>query len=117
MYMEAGPVIETPLWAVTSINEMLLQSWGDTIRVFPAIPENWQDVSFQNLGAEGAFLISAQMKEGELLWVKILSEKGGKLQLKIPEVSKIFIMEQEKLKDNFISLQMNAGQAVLLHQK
>jgi len=115
--MEAGPVIETPLWAVTSINEMLLQSWGNTIRVFPAILENWQDVSFQNLRAEGAFLISAQMKEGELLWVKILSEKGGKLQLKIPEVSKIFIIEQEKLKDNFISLQMNAGQAVLLHQK
>jgi hypothetical protein len=117
MYLEAGPVIETPLSAVTSINEMLIQSWGDTIRVFPAISDDWQHVSFENLRAEGAFLVSAQMKDGDLQFVKILSEAGGKLQLKIPESRKNFVYQGETLKSNFLSMDTQAGQEIIIHQK
>lgn len=38
MYAESGPVIETPLSGAQSLHDMLLQSWGGTIRVFPAVP-------------------------------------------------------------------------------
>ena len=38
MYLEAGPVIETPLAAAQAVHEMLLQSWDGRIRVFPAVP-------------------------------------------------------------------------------
>ncbi|MBU5899388.1 hypothetical protein JVW24_19950, partial [Vibrio cholerae O1] len=36
MYKEAGPVIETPLSGAQCIHDMLLQSWGGKIRIFPA---------------------------------------------------------------------------------
>ena len=35
MYKEAGPVIETPLSGAQCIHDMLLQSWGGKIRIFP----------------------------------------------------------------------------------
>src|SRR5205823_4735771 len=37
-YAEAGPVIETPLSAAASIQELFLQDWGGALRVFPAVP-------------------------------------------------------------------------------
>jgi hypothetical protein len=62
---------------------MLLQSYAGFIEVFPAIPKDWQNVSFNDLRAEGAFLISA-VKDGQVVSVKIKSEKGGKAILKLP---------------------------------
>lgn len=38
MYRESGPVIETPLSGAQSMHDMLLQSWGGKVRVFPAVP-------------------------------------------------------------------------------
>jgi len=78
LYEEAGPVIETPLSAATSIQEMLIQSWGGKIRVFPAIPGLWKDVSFADLRTEGAFLISASRSKGQTSFIKVNSLKGGK---------------------------------------
>lgn len=71
------PVIETPLSAAQSIHDMLLQSWGSTIRVFPALPDSWAECSFENLSAEGGFLISAQRKKGKTRWIRVSSKKGG----------------------------------------
>ncbi|MDE1191922.1 MAG: hypothetical protein PW786_07280 [Arachidicoccus sp.] len=78
MYMESGPVIETPLAAAASLQELLLQSWNGKVRVFPAVPATWQDVSFEDMRADGAFLISAVRKEGKTRWIKIKSLEGGK---------------------------------------
>jgi alpha-L-fucosidase 2 len=63
------------------IQEMLLQSQGGVIRVFPAVPESWKDASFSSLRSEGAFLISAKRRGGVLDSVSIKCEKGGKLRL------------------------------------
>ena len=66
MYKEGGgQVIETPLSAVESINYMLLQSWNDIIQVFPAVPDKWKDVCFKNFRTQGAFLVSAERKNGK----------------------------------------------------
>lgn len=70
-YTEAGPVIETPLSGATSIQEMLLQSWGGTLHVFPAVPSSWSDASFATLRAEGGYLVSAVRKNGGTAWVKV----------------------------------------------
>ena len=53
LYRESGPVIETPLSGAQSIHDMLLQSWGGKIRVFPAVPDAWQDVAFDADGRYG----------------------------------------------------------------
>ncbi|WP_296026448.1 glycoside hydrolase family 95-like protein [uncultured Bacteroides sp.] len=68
----------------SGIQEMLLQSHTGTIRIFPALPEEWKDVSFEGLRAMGAFLVYAQMEGGEITRVRIYSEKGGMLKIARP---------------------------------
>ncbi len=82
LYAETGPVIETPLAAMSSIQELCLQYWNGTVRVFPAIPEGWQDVSFEHFRTDGAFLISAERKAGKNVHVRIFSEKDGQIKIK-----------------------------------
>ncbi|MFA7157865.1 MAG: glycoside hydrolase family 95-like protein [Kiritimatiellia bacterium] len=60
-----------------AVMEMLLQSAGGIIRVFPAMPSFWHDASFENLRAEGAFLVTAKMDRGKVSFVEITSECGG----------------------------------------
>jgi hypothetical protein len=76
MYAESGQNIETPLAAAQSIHDMLLQSWGGTIRVFPAVPAAWSDLVFADYRAEGAFLVSARRTGGRTDWVRIRSLAG-----------------------------------------
>lgn len=66
------------------LQEMLLQSYAGFIEVMPAIPGAWNDVSFENLRAEGAFLLSAHKDGGQVAEVKIVAEKGGSTRLKLP---------------------------------
>jgi len=66
------------------IHEMLLQSHKNFIEVFPAIPKEWKNVSFKTLRTEGAFLISAKKENGVTQEVKIRSEVGGMLRIKLP---------------------------------
>lgn len=68
--------IETPLSVTVPIHEMLLQSWGERIVVFPAVTDQWQDVTFHQLRAEGAFLVSAERRNGKTRWIHITSEAG-----------------------------------------
>ena len=82
MYVEAGPVIETPLSGAASIHEIVLQSWsmsafGTHIRVFPAVPDSWKDVSFDKLLTEGAFEVSAVRQNGKTKFVQIKSLAGA----------------------------------------
>ncbi len=66
------------------VQEMLLQSHGGTVRVFPAVPAGWRDVSFDALRAEGAFLVSAVRRDGAVVEVRVVAEKGGRLRLENP---------------------------------
>lgn len=84
MYLEAGPVIETPLSAASVINDMLLQSWGDRVRVFPGVPSSWQEASFHDLRAEGAFLVSSSLVGGKPAFVSVRAEQGGVCHLVCP---------------------------------
>lgn len=61
------------------ISEMLLQGVGDTIRVFPSWPAD-QDAAFENLRAQGGFLVSAEKKAGVVANLQIISTAGGKLR-------------------------------------
>ncbi|MEI6646013.1 MAG: glycoside hydrolase family 95-like protein [bacterium] len=58
-----------------TINEMLLQSHQDVLRLFPCWPKE-KDAKFGTLRAYGAFLVSAEQKDGVVSGVTILSEKG-----------------------------------------
>ncbi|MEI8387292.1 MAG: glycoside hydrolase family 95-like protein, partial [Verrucomicrobiota bacterium] len=59
-----------------AIHEMLLQSHEGVLRFFPCWPKD-QDARFGTLRAVGAFLVSAEMKNGVVSGVTIISEKGS----------------------------------------
>ncbi len=66
------------------IHELLLQSHKGYIEIFPSVPSAWKDVSFKTLRAEGAFLVSAKKENGVITEIKITSERGGELNVKLP---------------------------------
>jgi alpha-L-fucosidase 2 len=66
------------------IQEMLMQSHTGVIRLFPAIPDSWKDVTFHQLRAAGAFQVSARMEEGKVRTIEIESEQEGEMRLLNP---------------------------------
>jgi hypothetical protein len=124
-YVESGgknPVIETPLSAAASIMELLLQSWGNKIRIFPAVPDKWENASFNDLRAQGGFLVSASRSEGKTDWVQIKSLAGETCIVKIPGWSSAFQAKKGKqyeiasLGNNEFKVNLAAGDVVLLAQ-
>lgn len=79
----------------SAVNEMLLQSHTGVIRVFPALPESWQEASFRDMRAEGAFLVSADYEDGNVKRVTVRSEKGGKMKLFNPFTRKVVEKEMK----------------------
>ena len=103
------------------LQEMMLQSYAGFIEVFPAIPAEWKDVSFNTLRAEGGMLVSAKMVKGKITQVKLESEKGGKAVLKLP-FEKFSISEQISLKGNkqngeLLELELDKGGSVTVQVK
>lgn len=64
-----------------ALQEMLLQSHTGKIHIFPALPNDWKDLSFEKLRAEGAFIVSASLRGGKLAHAEIMAEQGGTLQV------------------------------------
>jgi alpha-L-fucosidase 2 len=74
--------LDASMGAVNAIQEMLLHTVRGPLTVFPAVPQIWQQsVSFERMRTEGAFLVSAEMVEGHIVSVEIVSEKGATLRL------------------------------------
>lgn len=76
-YSENGwPTFESPVSACRAALDMYLQSWGNKIRIFPAIPDGWKEACFYNLRAEGGFLVSAKRVDGKTQFISITSLAG-----------------------------------------
>lgn len=74
----------TEMFAATgAISELLLQSVDNIVRVFPAWPKE-EDAEFTTLRARGGFLVSAQLKNGVVADIEIVSEFGEELSLYSP---------------------------------
>jgi len=123
MYFEGGrlPVMETPLHAAQALHEMLLQSWGDRIRVFPALPNAWKDVTFHHLRTEGAFLISAHRANSQTKWVQIISLAGQPCRLQTDLGKNYTILSPNKIpihqsQPNVYEFQLPKGQRLILAQ-
>jgi hypothetical protein len=89
-YQEDGgknPVIETPLSGASALMDLVLQSWGGKIRVFPATPSTWSDLTFHQLRAIDAFIVSAERSAGRIRWVALRNDSGEPCVLKVPDWS------------------------------
>ena len=76
--------IEATMGAAAAVLEMLAHTAFGVLRIFPAIPQAWDDVRFDGLRTEGAFLVSAERVGGHTRWVRILSTRGSHLSLAWP---------------------------------
>lgn len=65
------------------VAELLLSSWDGVIRIFPAWPRDL-DAEFTNLRTVGAFLVSAELRDGEIVRADIVSEVGGRCRVLPP---------------------------------
>ena len=122
MYTETSriqPVTETPLSLCDSMQLMLLQSWGDTIRVFPAIPNKWKNVSFYGMLAKGGFEISASRRAGKTVFVSVKSNAGEPCLLKLDfKPIRIEGVEQSavtKLNGGRLKIELSAGDTAIFH--
>ena len=66
-----------------TINEMLCMSHGHVLRVFPVWPRG-KDARFLNIRTWDAFLVSSELKGGEVQYVKLISERGRKCAMVNP---------------------------------
>jgi alpha-L-fucosidase 2 len=122
MYLEAGPVIETPLAGAQSIHDILMTSWGNKIRLFPGVPSSWRDVTFHNLRAQGGFSVSASRRNGQTQWVRIQSLAGEPCVLQFDESTSQSTLEargmpSKVLAPGLLQLDLKRGQSVLLQPR
>jgi len=101
-----------------AINEMLCMGRGQVLRVFPVWPKS-KDARFHTLRAEGAFLVSSELKGGAVSYVKIFSEKGRPCTLVNPWLGKGMDVYRdgkkvETLKGERVVLKTEAGATFVL---
>jgi alpha-L-fucosidase 2 len=98
-----------------AVHEMLLQSWGGKLRVFPAVPAQWQDAAFEKLRAEGGFIVSARRVAGKTVTVTITATVDQSLQLINPFDDVAFHADRVVTRTgNLIRCDLKANQALKL---
>jgi alpha-L-fucosidase 2 len=104
--------------AALPVTELLLQSVGGIIRVFPAWPLNIP-AEFTTLRAEGGFLVSAAVRNGGIGEVRIESTAGGPLRILAPWPKtaverNALVVTVEPFSDNILVLDTAPGDHLLL---
>ncbi len=101
-----------------TVNEMLMQSHEGVIRLFPCWDKKTY-ASFENLRADGAFLVSAENKNGKLTSLKIKSLKGRLCNVGCSGVKSV-VRESDgaeieyKRAENTVSFKTKAGETYIL---
>ena len=83
-YCNTWRIIENEYMQILGITEMLMQSQGGTLRLFPFWPDD-KKAAFRDLRARGAFLVSAEYVPGTPLRATIRSLRGNPCRLRWQE--------------------------------
>jgi len=89
MFRYAGGGLENSSAIPSTVNEMLLQSYENILRLFP-VWDRSRDAAFHGLRAAGAFVVDARVKDGRIS-AEILSEQGKMLTIESPGEGYILI--------------------------
>lgn len=98
LFRHHGGGIEHLTTIPATINEMLMQSYEGVIRLFPCWNKE-DDASFENLRADGAFLVSAELKNKKITSLKIKSLKGRKCNIECSDIKAV--IKEDKTAVNF----------------
>ena len=100
------------------LHEMLLQSYGGVIRIFPATPAGWSNISFQSLIAEGGTLVSARKENNKVVSIELTATNDRTVYVMLPFTGyKVNGIASEKIMesdDGGLILDMKKGQKVLI---
>ncbi|MBA7569993.1 hypothetical protein ES708_11738 [subsurface metagenome] len=128
-YGGKNPCLETPVYSAQNIHELLLQCYDEfpasgemqaTILVFPAVPDKWPGAIFHNLRTAGAFLVSAEHKDGCTRWVRVKSLAGEPCRIKpnLPGPARVSGKREFSLRDlgnGIYELDLKKGEEALLY--
>jgi hypothetical protein len=101
-----------------TINEMLCMGHGGILRVFPVWPRE-NNASFHNLRTFGAFLVSSELIEGQVTYVRIESEKGKTCRFKNPWPHEEVRVKSNrsvfrKMKGDLLEMETKQGEVILI---
>lgn len=100
----------------SAIQEMMIQSHTGIVYIFPAIPADWKNISFNQLRTTGAFLVSANCREGKVEKVEIIAEKGGVIKLVNPfSDMQIKGLKNVKEENGILEISLELGEKIVLH--
>lgn len=115
-----GGCIEHLTTVPATINEMLMQSHEGVIRLFPCWDRN-MNASFSNLRADGAFLVSAEIKSKNISNIAITSLMGRVCRVEKPLNGNITVIQKHdgkiikvKKSDSFIEFKTQPGITYIL---
>ena len=100
LFRHHGGGIEHLTTVPATVNEMLMQSHEGIIRLFPCWDKK-MNASFGNLRADGAFLISSEMKNGKVVSLTVKSLAGRKCRVQIPADTSITVLQLDGKKVKF----------------
>ncbi|MGW0657437.1 glycoside hydrolase family 95-like protein, partial [Streptomyces umbrinus] len=110
--------------AAQSVHDMVCQSWGDVIRVFPAVPAAWADLTVHDFRTQGAFLLSAVREGGRTRWVRLVSEAGAPCVVRHGITGAIEVrdgrgrpLRYEAVGDGVVQVPLRKGESVLITGK
>ena len=78
IHYDGNGMFESNALMVTAVNEELLQSYNDKIAVFPAVISDPEFHSRFTLLARGGFLVSSEYADGDVLYISLISQLGGR---------------------------------------
>lgn len=102
------------------VQQMLLYSCKNVIKIFPALPSDWKNVQFSGLLAENGVAVSVKVDESKnTLSIKLESKKQTEVDLVLPEGVKKLLKTnlQEKPEGKRFTCTIAAGKAVELQYK
>jgi hypothetical protein len=119
LYREAGPCLETPLFALATIQDSLLTWDRRGLRVFAGTPSDWKSAAFFRLRAPLGLTVSARREGGVTAWIHIKAEAAQTVRLEprfagLPRARATCPVALRDLKHGWYELDLAAGQEVLL---
>jgi len=106
--------LEGNFLAMEAVHEMLLQSWGGRVRLFPAVSKQWKDVSFENLCSQDGFKVSGKYSNGIVQSTSITTTVDQVLRLRNPFKGKFKTNIKYSTKDDDILCDLRSGQTLEL---
>ena len=102
------------------IQQMLMYSHGNTVKIFPALPDDWTNVSFEGFLCENGAVVSASLDSDKgVVNIEIQAKKETEIDLYLPDNAKKLIKTNlaDKPQDKNFTVTVGANKTVQLQYK